>query len=523
MAPSSSHPDDTDFPEHPVAAREERARGHATPLQDSKTPPRGRKGKIQRVNREAYTYDVTLDGSTQPVTMGRLMTDYNDATLLPVGVTVAVSYDYGPPLIIGIIPMTSSRNTQQLATAGISDDPTGQENEPAPAGAYCRPPHLPSNLLPQDKVMVSPDGNMIGALTGGINTMKSGMAQVRTHLLNDLVEIVCRNYRHISDFGITEISNNNGKIGLTMRGGTDQTTEAGPDQENWTFRLDLNGDDLFRFELTQPGGTTLFKLTVNNDGKVELYGADGVDIGGGRNRTEDVNGDRTVTVKGNDVAIIEGGQNTSVNGNRQALVSGSESHVVGNDLTETAVRHRTDSTGGVHLETITGGNPLVAVPLQTARKTRVVNGTWEIDIGNPLSGANPAALAGFKLTTFSGDINLAVKVLGNIALSTLVGNVMLETKAGIASLKSSVGSANVDGTIVQLGPIAGAVNPLIKGTPYAAALTTFLTTVVAACLAAAPVPTTEPLLAVFATTLSTAATALLSQLPGMLSTKSFTA
>jgi hypothetical protein len=512
------------LPECPTTAREDQPRRqHAGALfQDAKNPQRGRKGKIRQVNRAAYTYDVVVDGGTQPVTMGRLMSDFNDATLLPIGATVAISYEYGQPLIIGVIPITASRDAAPSTTPSISNDAAGQETDTPPESAYCRLPHLPENLLPNDKVLVSPDGNMVGALSGGINTMKSGMAQIRTHMQGDLAEIICRNYRHISDFGITEIKNTDGKVGLTLRGGTDQTNECGSDQENWTVRLDINGDDLFRFELTSATGTTLFKLAVDNDGKVEIYGADGVDLGGGRSREETILGDHTVSVGGDESKTVAGAQKHIVTGNRQATTSGSETRVIGNDLTESAIRHVTESVGGNHIETITGGNPLVATPLNVARKTRVVNGSWEIDIGNPLSGANPAALAGFKVSTFSGDIDLAVKVLGNISFHTLVGNATLETKAGIASLKSAVGPANVDGTIVQLGPMAGAIQPLILGIPYSSALTAFLTTVIAACSAASGA-ITEPGLVGFTAALNAAASALLGQIPSMLSTKSFTA
>jgi len=487
---------------------------------DAKDLPRGRKGKIRNVNRAAYTYEVELDRGGR-VTVGRLMSDFNDATLLPIGATVAISYDYGVPLIIGVIPITSSREDVPKVTPSVTSDAAGLEHDPPIQNAYCRLPHLPENLQPQDKVMVSPDGNMIGALTGGINTMKSGMAQVRTHTLEDLVQIICRTYQHYSDFGTTLITNKSGKIGFSLRGGTDQGTECGSDQENWTVRLDINGDDLFNFTLTSPTGTTLFKLAVNNDGKVEIYGADGLDLSGGRNRDETVLGDRSLKVTGNDNKTIDGGQTRAVTGNRQVTTSGSETHIVGNDLTESAIRHLTETVGGQHTEVITGGNPLVATPLNVARKTRVVNGSWEIDIGNPLSGANPAAHAGFNLKTFSGDIKMAVGVLGNVDLSTFLGNASLSTMTGVASLKATAGVANVDAPIIQLGGMPTAVNPLVLGIPYFFAFQTFLNVLIAACSAATGA-ITEPGLIGFVTAVNAAASTLLGQLPNTLSTKSFT-
>ena len=499
---------------HSARAQHDGPRQHSLGLRDSEKTKRNCRGRILNVNSEAYTYEVVIDGNSKPVVMGRMMADFNDATLLPIGAMVAVSYDYGQPVIIGVLPVTSSRSVAGAATPTISGNPATPEARNQPAGAYCRMPHMPTDLLPQDKALVGPDGNMIGALTGGLNVMKSGMAQVRTNALNDLVEIVCRNFRHISNFGVSEIKHVNGKVTWSLRGGTDQTSECGPDQENWTVRVDVGGERLFHFELTNNSGSTLFKISVNDDGQVEIEGADGINMTSGRNWDDRVAGNYSQTIDGTDTQQVAGAQNVTINGNRAATVSGSETRVVGNDLTETAVRHRTESTGGQHSETITGGNPLTALPLQWARKTNVVNGSWVIDIGNPLALANPAALSGLDVSTYTGDISLQVKLLGNITLATL---------AGIATLKTTAGIANVDGTAVLLGPVIGAINPLVKGIPYAAAFSAMATTITAACAATAGFSTMEPGLAAFGTAVSAAMATLLGALPGTLSTKSFTA
>jgi len=142
---------------------------------------------------------------------------------------------------------------------------------------------------------------------------------------------------------------------------------------------------------------------------------------------------------------------------------------VGNDRTTSIQRHLTETIGGKHEEKVVGGNVALMKPGDLARET-TLNAGWKIDIGNPLSGANPAALAGFKLSTFMGDIENKVTTKGNLLYSTLLGNATLETTAGIATLKTSLGVANVDGTTVNLGPVAASMaNPLVKGTLYATA------------------------------------------------------
>jgi hypothetical protein len=463
-----------------------------SPLAPSSATPnstRGTRGKVIGVNSQDYTYQVLENGSTNPITIGRLLQDPSDATLLPTGTQVAISREYGLPLIIGVIPFTAGQSIIPPVAATSSSE-VAQPAISGGGGVY-RLPHQPANLLPGDKVTVSPDGNYIGAMAGGMNTMKSGLAEIRTHRLKDLAEVICRNFRLISDMGISEIKSEDGRVNWSFRGGAHQATESGVDQENWSIRIDLGAEgDLFHFELSQPDGTSLFRLQVNAEGGVELYGADGIDQISGRNWVESTLGTHTVTVGSNETKTVGGQQQETVNGNRTKTVSGSETRIVGNDLTETAVRHRTDSVGGNILETVTGGNPLVAIPKQVIRKTKVVNGSWEIDIGNPLDGANPAALAGYTLTTYSmGAIKLA-RLAGVTPQSSLeldqLGNVVLQTLLGpMAQLKATVGLANVDGVTVLLGPLAVApANPVVKGTIYAGAFNAYCATTISACATA---------------------------------------
>jgi hypothetical protein len=501
------------------------------------------RGIIIGVNSQDHSYQVQESRATRPFTAGRLLQDTGDATLLPVGTHVALTHDYDLPLIIGVIPFTAGRGTLPPPTATPSDE-TAEPAVAGSAGVY-RLPHMPTNLLPGDKTIIGPDGNMIGALSGGLNTMKSGFAEVRTHQVKDLVEVICRNFRQISGMGISEIKSEDGRTNWSFRGGAHQATEAGADQENWSIRIDLGAEgDLFRFELTQPDGTTLFHFGIDGEGHFAVYAADGIDQNSGRNWDESSLGNHSVTVGGNETKLINGQQQDTVNGTRKGTVSSSETRVVGNDLTETVVRHRTDSVGGNVLETVTGGNPAVGIPKQIIRKTKIVNGTWEIAIGNPLDGAlNPLLLAGYNLNTFTGDITMAAKIRGNLLFSTLLGNATLQTTAGLATLKTLLGIANVDGTQVTLGPSAVALaNPVVKGTIYSSVFSAYCATAMGACTtammactaataAAMPgIPVDGSVLLAFVSTLmgafstlSSALSTLQAALPTTLSAKAFTA
>jgi hypothetical protein len=296
--------------------------------------------------------------------------------------------------------------------------------------------------------------------------------------------------------GTSEVSNDGGRMNYKFRGGANQSVEAGSDQEKWTIRLDMGADaDMFRFELTRPDGNTIAKLSINSDGHVELFGAKGVDLLSGDQHTQKHLRDREIVVKNNDTQVIGGSQSKKIQGSREAMVSSNETTMVGNDRTVGVVRHETHSVGGKLEEKIAGGNPLTAKPGDTARETTINNGGWKIDIGNPIAGASPAALAGFDLSTFSGDIKGKVKTAGMVTFSTILGNVELSTVAGNAALTTLAGIANVDGTSVNLGPVAPSfANPVLKGTIHNAAFSAYLS---AEAAAIAPYLTTLGLLEAF--------------------------
>jgi hypothetical protein len=140
------------------------------------------------------------------------------------------------------------------------------------------------------------------------------------------------------------------------------------------------------------------------------------------------------------------------------------------------MRDCVETIGGIHEEKIVGGNPAIKKPGDAARKT-TLNASWEVDVGNPATGANPAALGGFKVKTWTGDITHDIKLKGNIENKTTLGNITNETLAGNATLKTTAGIANIDGTTVHLGPVpASSSNPVVKGTMYATAFQTYVAT-----------------------------------------------
>lgn len=445
---------------------------YASPMTAGLRPSRkGGQGVIKSINKETHSYEVMAIGSDAPLQgVARLMASPGDARMLPMGCRVALSYEYGQPLIVGCLPHTVGREdnrkdvniTGETITGGAADVGGGEAH-----GNY-RTPHMPRDLGPGDEGIVSPEGNFVGALQGGVNLMKSGMAEVRTHMINDMLELLCRNYRLHTDMGISEIKNEAGRVSWSFRGGADQLTETGGDQENWSIRMDLGAEgDLFNFELTKPDGGSLFKLHVDSDGKLEIFAKDGLDEFSGADKVTKILANRECVIKGDDKQVLGGSQDKVINGNRATTLGGSDTTTVGNDHTQSIMRNQTINVGGQLKETAVGGDPTVATPLNVARATNIVNGSWEVNIGDPLDGGNPAALAGYLLETFLGDIKLKIKTAGDVHLNTLLGDATLDTLAGLATLKTALGVANVDGTTVNLGPVgASLANPLVKGTVH---------------------------------------------------------
>lgn len=441
--------------------------------------PYGERGFVTEIFPATYSYTVQTEVSGVLHGVQRMMQAPGDTMMLPVGTLVAISHAYGTPLIAGVLHhgTTVSDEKTPNSLTGVegrgADDPLYADK----GAANFRPEGAPRDISPNDWAHVGASGNAIGVLDGGVNIMKStDFAQIRTHLVNDVVEIISQRFRHLTSMGFSEIKDEAGRTSYIFRGGSDQTTECGSDQENWTIRFDLGKTgDLFKFELTQPDGASAFRIHVTPDGKADLYAAKGFNWNGGDEHTSKHLSDEVSEVKGDVSRTVGGQENRNVRGGRTTTVSANDTRSVGNDGVESFIRHFTKSVGGQAKYTFVGGDPLKATPVNEALGYEIVNGSWKVNIGDPLSAASPAAKAGFDLSTFLGDIGMRVRTAGNVDFSTLLGNATLQTTAGIATLKTLAGIANVDGSTVNLGPVAPSfANPVIRGTLHTTALGAYL-------------------------------------------------
>lgn len=386
-------------------------------------------------NPSSQNYRLAIDGVGYNDTVPRLARDPGDQTILPPETIVVVHDALGFWVIDAVLkqaPITPSRLPPPTISEvrGIGgEDPVRADDDTRPAN---RSPNDAVDTLAGDWVRRSPDGNFLGVLAGGVNAMQSSpFAAIRTHALEELVEIFAHQYRHISAMGNFEIKTDKGKTSLVWRAGADQGDENGPGQENWTIRLDVGATgDLFDLAVTTPEGAVLSRIHMNSQGKIQILGVDGVDvISGGDPKVvgkEVTASSKDVEVGGNLVQTIGQDLATQVGGSREASISGNDSTMYGNDKSEVVSRDVNSTINGHWRQKVVGG--MVPVPGVPAYELELMNGGVTFVMSDVLTGANPAGMSSFNVINNFGGVNFvcAPSAVGGFnVVTTLPGSVNL--------------------------------------------------------------------------------------------------
>ena len=361
------------------------------------------------------TQTYTVKTSTHPglPDVPRLVRDPGETGIIPMDTTVVLHDELGYYVIDGILKLAAA-NPVELTPARVSEvrgvggeDPL---HAPAVTDTTFRAPNEPKDILPNDWIRRSPDGNMIAVLAGGTNAVKSSpFAQVRTHAIGDMVEIISATYRHMTAMGDLNIVNENGKTSLIWRAGSDQSTENGPNTGNWTIRLDVGATgDLFNFEITTPKGQTLSRIHMGSDGRVSILGSAGVDVTSGDRGTtrEDLAGSKETTVRGELHTKVKGLVEEVFRAARVTSVSKNDSLTVGNDRNEVVNHDRNSYVGGAQVTRAQGG--VIPTPGAPAIVNEAINGSINTVVGDPASAAIPAALQGQNFINYVGGFNFAL-------------------------------------------------------------------------------------------------------------------
>lgn len=384
-------------------------------------------GTIVSVDAQRYSYTVrTMRGRALPG-LPRKRSSPSDLTLLPVGVTVIVRFDLGTPYIDGVLDIPADNPTDAgIPTTGVGNASTSDFLASSQTGNY-RANNEPSDMIPGDYLIGNASGARVGVLEGGVAMlMGSGLAAVRAHLLKDLVEIISRNYRHISDMGEFKIENKDGRVNMSFRGASDQASESGADEQNWTIRLDLGSvGDMFNFELTTPEGQTLFRMHVDSDGRCTIFGLDGVVLqSGARHGEASVNeqgGNAENIVRGDRTDTVDGAFTTNVGSDAAATVSGNCTTSCGGDHTTATVRDYGVSAGRD-----------VSVTAAKAMTTNVLDGDSKTVVGQTTKPNGR-----YSVETLRGRILLKSLQGGNIEFETQTGTITNTSRKFVAKTNGS--------------------------------------------------------------------------------------
>lgn len=422
-------------------------------------------------------YRVAVDGIGLNDTMPRLVRDPGETTILPPETVVACHDELGYWVIDAVIKQAAvvpSRLPPPTVTEvrGVGgEDPVRAARADGPA---LRAPTDPVDVLANDWVRRSPEGNLIGVLAGGVNTMQSSpFAAVRTHALEELVEIFAHKYRHLSSMGNFEIRSERGKTSLVWRAGSDQSNENGPGRENWTIRLDIGATgDLFDFSITTPEGQVLSRIHMNAQGRIQILGTDGVDIvsgGDAKSTTKQIAvANQEMQFKGDVTELIDKNVRLEIGGSRDVAVSGNDELIVGSDHNQTISRDWNHTVNNKVKQKVLGGLPTSALPGVAAYELEVVNGGITYIIGDALSGASPAGMQSFNvLVNGTGGVTFA---LGPQAAGMFNVITTLPASVNLGASGASVKLPNGSVQTVAVAPFGA-----MKFEPYAALMTALLT------------------------------------------------
>lgn len=444
---------------------------------------------------DTQTYLLRTETGRDIHNVGRLVQSPGENEGLPRDTLVAIHHELGYAVIAGVLRYAPSQPSE-LDPVRVSEVRGVGGEDPVYAGqgkGAHRPPNAPKDTLAGDWVKTSPDGNLFAALLGGTNVMKSSaFSQIRTHALQDLVEILSGTYRHLTSMGKLEVINDGGKTSLIWRAGSDQMNETGANAEHWTIRLDVGATgDLFNFEITTPEGQTLARIHISADGRFEIVGTAGVDITSGDKGPDrqDVAGDREVDIKGKMKIVVKDAVSETYKAQRETQVSKGDTTVVGGNKQTTVNGDTGEFVGGKSKRRVLGGGPVPPpTPGNLAESVEYVNGGFEMVIGSPLSGGLPSSMAPATYVNYVGGFNFAIQPTAATGQFNVVS--LMPASVNLGANGTAVPVPGGGHTVVAVAPFG-----VMKFEPFMAMMTTLLTWLTTHFHASAVGPTTPPVTA----------------------------
>ena len=374
-------------------------------------------GDILQYFPETNSYLVHVRGVRAPISMGSKVTTLGRISPLLPGTTVVVDFSSPTPHIDGALPRAYSQSTIAAAGKKIANGPLSGAAFSASlpmkgTGPSYRQPGIPM-VLPEEWVQSSPDGNFLSILRGKLNILHgSEKAQIITSGLHDLVRIVSEHYEHFTSLGFTTIQNTNGRNSLMFRAAADQMFEAGGDEKQWTFKLDLypeDGGDAFHMQICTNENKTMAEVGISSDGRIEVYAVNGIQFtnAGGSPYIENNASDKLVNIS-KDYSLKVGGKFYEKCVGKNMSNSASQLKGIAVDDSCNIGRNHSRLVGGTHSMVVTGGLAATAVPTNLAVCHDIVNGSYRLNIGDITKMANPAAQQSYNLIVHNGQINIGL-------------------------------------------------------------------------------------------------------------------
>ena len=370
-------------------------------------------GDIVRYNSATHTAVVRTHTGRPLEDVPQIKFSANQYEHLKVGTTVVISDDLGFPVIIGSLDLSSPPQENLIAPTltGIKGVGADSGHQPVQGGNNYRTPGAPTDMAAGDWAHVGSLGQHVAVLEGGITQIGSPTALLRSIGLAGLLQFITRQTQTVTDFGEWKVQNEDGLTSFILRAGTNQVTQTGYGEGHWTIQIDLGATgDIFNFLITEPHGKVLFKMHVGSDGRLELYGDGGIDLssgkGGNAETVQDIAGIRVTNVGDDDALAVIGDRKVTVGKAYEENIATDRTSAVGNSEAKFVNKDQTVNVGGTKTDIIAGGAAQDAKSGAVAFTTKVINGGWVIDIGNPKDGANVSAQAGFNLKTTMGDVSL---------------------------------------------------------------------------------------------------------------------
>lgn len=319
------------------------------------------RGTILSSDSQRQTYYVVMN-SGRPMTMSRIRAHPGDVTMLPNGTVVAVTFALGLPYIFGVLPPETAAYEDDNPTSITDADGFGGNDAlmSRSLGANARGANEPRDSMPGDFVGTGPDGSSVAALRGQTAQLRgSALAKVTAFGDNDLVQIVAGVLRVLTWMGESKVVNDQGKTSYIWRGGTDQLTQTGQDEERYTIKLDVgHTGNMIKLEVCNRDNQTVFSFHVDPQGRVDLFAAGGFQQHSGASETQvhpvRVHGSVEETVTGSVNRRSGGDVTEAFEGSVTESISNNKSETIGQDKVVSVSRNSSEQVGADKNTVVTG-------------------------------------------------------------------------------------------------------------------------------------------------------------------------